>query len=261
MVLSPSASSPTRIPAARNFRLSATPKPSIRSRSSASSFAPACPFSIPLPSKKFPRRVRRSSKKAIPGACPPWQNARYRFFVQRSIQSVLLFIQLERRSQKIPTEAFVHLQPMIHPPGSARDRRRARLRFAFNGGQCVIAVWVESLKLQKRKTAAQLCRVNEGKHHRLRLVVIHRLCRGKLAAIARRNQPIKIALHNSGLHLVIARDEPLRRRHILRSEEHTSELQSLTNLVCRLLLEKKKTRPRTKPRFSRLTRAPRPSAD
>src|ERR1019366_10252976 len=28
-----------------------------------------------------------------------------------------------------------------------------------------------------------------------------------------------------------------------RSEEHTSELQSLTNLVCRLLLEKKKTIP------------------
>src|SRR5438093_10555088 len=46
---------------------------------------------------------------------------------------------------------------------------------------------------------------------------------------------------------------PLHRRHhgfserravaaggYLRSEEHTSELQSLTNLVCRLLLEKKK---------------------
>src|SRR5438093_4534682 len=31
-----------------------------------------------------------------------------------------------------------------------------------------------------------------------------------------------------------------RRREIHRSEEHTSELQSLTNLVCRLLLEKKK---------------------
>src|SRR5438046_8040516 len=29
-------------------------------------------------------------------------------------------------------------------------------------------------------------------------------------------------------------------RIFLRSEEHTSELQSLTNLVCRLLLEKKK---------------------
>src|SRR5438093_8395656 len=32
-----------------------------------------------------------------------------------------------------------------------------------------------------------------------------------------------------------------------RSEEHTSELQSLTNLVCRLLLEKKKTVQRTPP--------------
>src|SRR5205814_5632792 len=31
---------------------------------------------------------------------------------------------------------------------------------------------------------------------------------------------------------------------IIRSEEHTSELQSLRHLVCRLLLEKKKTRMR-----------------
>src|SRR2546430_16208882 len=31
-----------------------------------------------------------------------------------------------------------------------------------------------------------------------------------------------------------------RHRHALRSEEHTSELQSQSNLVCRLLLEKKK---------------------
>src|SRR5688572_32081017 len=30
------------------------------------------------------------------------------------------------------------------------------------------------------------------------------------------------------------------RSHFLRSEEHTSELQSQSNLVCRLLLEKKK---------------------
>src|SRR5262249_60033751 len=32
-------------------------------------------------------------------------------------------------------------------------------------------------------------------------------------------------------------------RHVRRSEEHTSELQSLTNLVCRLLLEKKNQTP------------------
>src|SRR2546430_8698665 len=35
---------------------------------------------------------------------------------------------------------------------------------------------------------------------------------------------------------------PQRVRMALRSEEHTSELQSQSNLVCRLLLEKKKTR-------------------
>src|SRR5438093_10221413 len=52
--------------------------------------------------------------------------------------------------------------------------------------------------------------------------------------------------------VVITGGEPLTRPDILdiaryavkRSEEHTSELQSLTNLVCRLLLEKKKKRTR-----------------
>src|SRR5438093_9382403 len=44
------------------------------------------------------------------------------------------------------------------------------------------------------------------------------------------------------------RDHPndariLQNMAIARSEEHTSELQSLTNLVCRLLLEKKKKQP------------------
>src|SRR5437016_7635118 len=37
-----------------------------------------------------------------------------------------------------------------------------------------------------------------------------------------------------------ARDRSM--SQLLRSEEHTSELQSLTNLVCRLLLEKKKNK-------------------
>src|SRR2546427_9257686 len=36
-------------------------------------------------------------------------------------------------------------------------------------------------------------------------------------------------------------------RAVLRSEEHTSELQSQSNLVCRLLLEKKKYEARTYP--------------
>src|SRR5437016_9263632 len=38
----------------------------------------------------------------------------------------------------------------------------------------------------------------------------------------------------------VAADLSAQRRAAQRSEEHTSELQSLTNLVCRLLLEKKK---------------------
>src|SRR5437016_11639304 len=38
----------------------------------------------------------------------------------------------------------------------------------------------------------------------------------------------------------LARTTTISSRPTTRSEEHTSELQSLTNLVCRLLLEKKK---------------------
>src|SRR5688572_32396225 len=44
----------------------------------------------------------------------------------------------------------------------------------------------------------------------------------------------------SGLRLLVPDPVPrLPGRRLLRSEEHTSELQSQSNLVCRLLLEKK----------------------
>src|SRR2546427_7557943 len=39
---------------------------------------------------------------------------------------------------------------------------------------------------------------------------------------------------------------PTTRTRPMRSEEHTSELQSQSNLVCRLLLEKKKIKPQTR---------------
>src|SRR2546421_3708233 len=42
----------------------------------------------------------------------------------------------------------------------------------------------------------------------------------------------------------------------LRSEEHTSELQSRSDLVCRLLLEKKKTRGRPRARRASFGRGP-----
>src|SRR2546427_8770180 len=59
---------------------------------------------------------------------------------------------------------------------------------------------------------------------------------------------------------VLCEAERLGYARALRSEEHTSELQSQSNLVCRLLLEKKKkkeTRLKT-PRCRQLTTARRP---
>src|SRR2546421_6255600 len=51
------------------------------------------------------------------------------------------------------------------------------------------------------------------------------------------------------LHLhaaVLDRGERIRDRELARSEEHTSELQSRSDLVCRLLLEKKKKNNKTR---------------
>src|SRR2546425_8460112 len=64
--------------------------------------------------------------------------------------------------------------------------------------------------------------------------------------------PISIAVRREDIPAdVIAREKEIYREqvaqekkpdHVKRSEEHTSELQSLAYLVCRLLLEKKKKR-------------------
>src|SRR2546426_4240126 len=47
-------------------------------------------------------------------------------------------------------------------------------------------------------------------------------------------------IHGSSFVFSARRSAPLSSRRAPRSEEHTSELQSPCNLVCRLLLEKKK---------------------
>src|SRR5437016_8869076 len=49
-------------------------------------------------------------------------------------------------------------------------------------------------------------------------------------------------LRGSGARRRLSGGQRPRRAGLGRSEEHTSELQSLTNLVCRLLLEKKKSK-------------------
>src|SRR5579862_9976235 len=48
------------------------------------------------------------------------------------------------------------------------------------------------------------------------------------------------SVHRARLRRRHAHRQDPRPRHLLRSEEHTSELQSQFHLVCRLLLEKKK---------------------
>src|SRR2546430_5739527 len=57
-----------------------------------------------------------------------------------------------------------------------------------------------------------------------------------------RRRPDGLAASGHGAHGagLFARRRLAARRKDLRSEEHTSELQSQSNLVCRLLLEKKK---------------------
>src|SRR5438270_4601445 len=77
---------------------------------------------------------------------------------------------------------------------------------------------------------------------------------GRLLVIAReleQAQALGEALH--GDHDGEAQD---RERHQgLRSEEHTSELQSQSNLVCRLLLEKKKKKKKRRNRVRKTRRA------
>src|SRR5437899_4846637 len=51
---------------------------------------------------------------------------------------------------------------------------------------------------------------------------------------------VRVGLHAKTADLAVMIERDLGFGHV-RSEEHTSELQSLRHLVCRLLLEKKKT--------------------
>src|SRR5258705_9238949 len=55
-----------------------------------------------------------------------------------------------------------------------------------------------------------------------------------------RSADVALAMEHALAVFRFLRDLRLGGRRIIRSEEHTSELQSLRHLVCRLLLEKKK---------------------
>src|SRR5205809_3388423 len=74
-----------------------------------------------------------------------------------------------------------------------------------------------------------------------------------LGELARRHRPLPRALGQvQGNNQTIF--GPSGNAHTHRSEEHTSELQSRLHLVCRLLLEKKKSKEHQEPKLTRYRR-------
>src|SRR3712207_8330719 len=66
--------------------------------------------------------------------------------------------------------------------------------------------------------------------------------RGALGGVAATRRGVhRLALHHPAVYVRVRRHLPPHALPDRRSEEHTSELQSRQYLVCRLLLEKKKT--------------------
>src|SRR5688572_20373009 len=82
-----------------------------------------------------------------------------------------------------------------------------------------------------------LVRALEGRFHGGGVMVITLELRNRNHAQRRGRHDVFVRVHQQLLDRV--RGEVVT-RHVVRSEEHTSELQSQSNLVCRLLLEKKK---------------------
>ena len=78
----------------------------------------------------------------------------------------------------------------------------------------------------------------------------YRLSAERMRVVAIQSKKVKIGIRTRSVGAVPEADESDFRKQGLgydRSEEHTSELQSRTNLVCRLLLEKKKTKKKNCP--------------
>src|SRR2546430_12741303 len=112
---------------------------------------------------------------------------------------------------------------------------------------------------QNMETAIRQGRLSSGSHLENEIELARQLrvsrptVRRAIALLA--NRGLVIRRHGIGTLVVPVRvRRPVRLSSLYddlqeaRSEEHTSELQSQSNLVCRLLLEKKKTRRRVPPR-------------
>src|SRR5205823_10885158 len=108
-----------------------------------------------------------------------------------------------------------HVLPQFEVEGSIEFRN---LNFAYNGTPTLTNI---SLMIPKGKTVAIVGATGSGKSTLVQLIP---------------------RLHNAPRKSLFIDGVPIEQVPLdtLRSEEHTSELQSLAYLVCRLLLEKKK---------------------
>ena len=116
---------------------------------------------------------------------------------------------------KISTEAVIQIQAVVHPPGAAGYGWSPGARFALNGAARIFGCGIESLQFEARKRAALLRGVDEGEDDGLGLLLIDCLGGGKLTAVAGRDEPVEVALHDGWLHFVIGGDKPLGERGIV----------------------------------------------
>src|SRR5437879_9133068 len=93
----------------------------------------------------------------------------------------------------------------------------------------------------ERKTVGESAPAVLRRHEFLHTYIASNNMRNQLAQRGHNKQG-RHHLCQVGLSYVLDGDHGLSLCHLVRSEEHTSELQSPMYLVCRLLLEKKKTR-------------------
>src|SRR5205807_8168845 len=104
------------------------------------------------------------------------------------------------------------------------------------------------------RVANQSIRVNvDTLEHLMTMVSELVLTRNQLLEISRRNEDTEFKVPLQRLSNVTAELQEGVMKTRMRSEEHTSELQSPCNLVCRLLLEKKKTHSKTTYRACSIT--------
>src|SRR5262245_13404092 len=118
-----------------------------------------------------------------------------------------------------------------HGPELEREEGAANLLRGLGAEVSTLDLWDDPHRLFRGDDQAEL-----------RALIIEALDRPDLAVSALRALRREPRLKDTGVLLAVTAPQVARIDPASRSEEHTSELQSLRHLVCRLLLEKKKNK-------------------